>query len=202
MGARVLVVYGTHHGATRGIAERIALILGASGHEATVERVERAAERGSLEQWDAFVVGSATYGFHWLKEVTRFVRQQHRLLARRPVWLFSSGPLGTELTHAAGHDVRADPRELHEFRRAIHPRDHRVFFGAYDPGAKPIGLIERITRLMPAAREALPAGDFRDWDEIEDWARGIGAELQALHASARVLGDRATGPAGVPPQRV
>jgi menaquinone-dependent protoporphyrinogen oxidase len=30
---------------------------------------------------------------------------------------------------------------------------------------------------MPAARAALPAGDFRDWPAIEAWAAQIAAEL-------------------------
>ena len=30
---------------------------------------------------------------------------------------------------------------------------------------------------MPAARDAMPEGDFRDWDAIDAWAAGIAAEL-------------------------
>ena len=62
-------------------------------------------------------------------------------------------------------------------RDRVGARDHRIFFGAYDPTAKPIGLLERMTRAMPATRDLLPAGDFRDWDEIDAWARGIADEL-------------------------
>ena len=32
--------------------------------------------------------------------------------------------------------------------------------------------MERVTRLMPAARDALPTGDFRDWAEIDAWSGG------------------------------
>jgi len=32
---------------------------------------------------------------------------------------------------------------------------------------------------MPAARGALPAGDFRDWSAIDAWAAQIAAELGA-----------------------
>jgi menaquinone-dependent protoporphyrinogen oxidase len=38
---------------------------------------------------------------------------------------------------------------------------------------------ERLVRLVPAAKEALPAGDFREWDAIEAWARTIARELIA-----------------------
>jgi menaquinone-dependent protoporphyrinogen oxidase len=33
--------------------------------------------------------------------------------------------------------------------------------------------------LMPAAKTALPQGDFRDWPEIEAWASGIARDLKA-----------------------
>lgn len=115
---------------------------------------------------------------HWLKDAGTFVRRNRAVLARRPVWLFSSGPIGTEMVDAKGRDVleAAEPEEFAEFADAIHPRDQKVFFGAYDPDAEPVGFLERLgarfTR-MPAIRKALPAGDFRDWPAIEAWADGI-----------------------------
>ena len=42
---------------------------------------------------------------HGEQEAVRFVRRTSDALARRPVWLFSSGPLGTEQTDAQGRDV-------------------------------------------------------------------------------------------------
>jgi menaquinone-dependent protoporphyrinogen oxidase len=36
--------------------------------------------------------------------------------------------------------------------------------------------------VMPAARDALPEGDFRDWPEIEAWAAGIARDLQRAPA--------------------
>ena len=40
-------------------------------------------------------------------------------------------------------------------------------------------MLERVVRLMPASKEVLPEGDFREWDAIEAWAREIAAELVA-----------------------
>jgi menaquinone-dependent protoporphyrinogen oxidase len=46
-----------------------------------------------------------------------------------------------------------------------------------DPAAKPIGVTERIVTLMPAARNAFPRGDFRDWAAIDAWADDIARDL-------------------------
>lgn len=173
---RVLVAYASRHGATRGIAERVAATLEHGGLEVTLKPADEVYDAGT---YDAFVIGGAAYVFHWMKEATAFVERHRPLLASRPVWLFSSGPLGTSEVDAQGRDAResSTPREFADLAAEIHPREARVFFGAYDPTAKPIGLAERVTRMMPAARDALPAGDYRDWQEIEAWAGGIAREL-------------------------
>lgn len=178
---RVLVVYASRHGATEGIAERIASALGRRGIEVSLRPAH---DRPAVADWDAVIVGSAAYVFHWLKDATEFVRRNRSELARRPVWLFSSGPLGADTTDAEGRDVReaAEPREFAEFRDALHPRGEAIFFGAYDPADKAIGFMERITQLMPAARNALPAGDFRDWEAIDAWAGTIADELSPVPA--------------------
>lgn len=179
---KVLVVYATRHGATRGIAERIADTLAREGLDATLRSVH---EPVDPRQYSAFVVGSAVYAFHWLSEAMDFVGQHHDLLASRPLWLFSSGPLGTETVDADGHDVRTPPAEIVELQRTLKAVDHAVFFGAYDPTAKPIGVMERITRIMPATKDLLQAGDFRDWEHIESWASSIAVTLSDVPAGVR-----------------
>ena len=109
----------------------------------------------------------------------KFARRHRSALAAMPVWLFSSGPLGHERLDADGHDMveTGQPKEFEELVAAIQPQGVQVFFGAYDPSAPAIGLGERFVQHMPAARDALPAGDFRDWEAIEAWARGIAEVL-------------------------
>jgi menaquinone-dependent protoporphyrinogen oxidase len=175
---RILVAYASRHGATQGIAERIAQTLQRTGLLA--EAVPARAVK-SVEGYDAFVVGSAAYLFHWEKDAIAFVRRNRAVIAAKPTWLFSSGPLGTEPLDAEGRDqkVAAIPKEVPELRELLGARDHRVFFGAYHKGQKPHGLAERLVAVMPAARDALPDGDFRDWPEIEAWAAEIATALGA-----------------------
>lgn len=170
----ILVAYVSKYGATEGIAERIAEKLRAVGQDAEVQPARIA---GELTAYDAFVIGSAVYNTHWLKEAAEFVRRNRVVLANSPVWLFSSGPLGTETTDAQGREltVVAEPKEIAEFREAISPRDHRVFFGALDRSK--LGFAHRAVAKLPAAQALLPEGDFRDWQAIEAWAEGIAYEL-------------------------
>lgn len=177
---RVLVAYASRHGATQGIAERLARTLERAGIQVGLRQVD---ERADFDAYDAYVIGSAAYMGRWLKEAAQFVRRNRAVLAARPVWLFSSGPVGSETVDAKGRNLvdASRPQEFAEFEGELHPRDERVFFGAFDPDAKPIGLAERLGALfmrMPAVRKELPAGDFRDWPAIEAWADEIAHELE------------------------
>jgi len=180
----ILVAYASRHGSTRGIAERIAERLRADGLAADALP---ASEVRDATPYDAFVVGGAAYMFHWLKDATAFVERNRALLATRPTWLFSSGPIGTDIVDKKGRDVLETtvPKEFPGLREAVHPRDAKVFFGAIDPGAKPVGLAERFMALVPAARDALPKGDFRDWPAIDAWADRIASELGATGRPTR-----------------
>lgn len=169
----VLVAYASRLGSTRGIAARIAARLEAGGLDAMVREV------GTLDElwtYDAFVIGSAVYAGHWLKEGRRFVQDRKTALLGRPVWLFSSGPVG-----AASRAVPVAPAEVGELRRATQAIEHRIFAGALDRqtvATADLGLAERFI-----ARRFVPEGDFRDWPAIDAWADEI----------ARHLGDRPVG---------
>jgi menaquinone-dependent protoporphyrinogen oxidase len=180
---RVLVVHSSRHGATQGIAERIAATLRQQGLETTVQPAQLADDPAG---YDAAVIGSAAYYFHWMKPAAKFVRRNRDVLANRPVWLFSSGPLGTEAKDAQGRDLCAilEPKEIAEFRETLKPRDHRVFFGALDPSK--LGFAHRLMLKLPANRDnaLFPVGDFRDWNDVDAWATGIAQALKAPVVSA------------------
>lgn len=173
---KILVVYASRHGATEGIAVRIADTLERHGLEVTLQG---AGEPDDIAEFDAFVIGSAAYMGHWDREVAAFARRHATFLATRPVWLFSSGPVGKDRYDAKGRDQleAARPREFAELAASIQPREEKVFFGAYDPGREGGTLAERLVMKVPAIREAMPIGDFRDWSAIEAWADDIARQL-------------------------
>ncbi len=160
----VLIAYASKHGSTQGIAERIAEKLRQLGKEAEARPVDAVENPGSYE---ALVIGCAVYYGSWLKEATEWVRRNRAVLAERPVWLFSSGPLGTEVS-----DAEQQPKEMAEFQQAIGSRDQRIFFGALDHSR-----LSFAERMMVKAVRA-PEGDFRNWEAIEAWAASIARDLE------------------------
>jgi menaquinone-dependent protoporphyrinogen oxidase len=186
--SKVLVVSGSRHGGTHGIAERIGEVLRTGGLHTVVTAAEHAGHE-DVRTADAFVVGSGVYMGNWLSEALDFLRRNQEQLAARPTWLFSSGPLpgsskeerdADPLTNALGPldgPGSGGRKKLEEISARVRPRDHRVFLGAFDPDDPPRAMSERLVRMMPVAKSVLPPGDFRDWDAIEAWAREIAAAL-------------------------
>ena len=159
----VLVAYASKHGSTAGIAEAIADALVDHEVKAEAKSVNTVEDLGPYAAVD---LGSAVYAGAWMREAVAFVERHAGELSRRPVWLFSSGPLGEDV-----EDHEEQPRQMPELRRLIGPKGHRVFHGALDVSA--LGFAER----MIAKAVKAPTGDFRDWEAILGWAEGIAEEL-------------------------
>ena len=164
----ILIAYASRLGSTKTIAARITARLETHGLTAADRPVGSV---GDLMPYDAFVVGSAVYAGHWLKEASAFVHGHRTVLATRPVWLFSSGPVGKLATKVEP----VDPADVHELSTAVRARDHRIFSGALDRQAlddSDLGFAERFV-----AKRFVPEGDFRDWPAIDAWADEIAHEL-------------------------
>ena len=66
-------------------------MLAERGCEVTVLPPEKA---GAVEEFDAVVLGSAVYLGQWMKPARELAERSAGAIASRPVWLFSSGPIG------------------------------------------------------------------------------------------------------------
>jgi menaquinone-dependent protoporphyrinogen oxidase len=175
---RVLVAYASKYGSTKGIAEFIGQKLGEVRVSVQVSAVDNVGIAGG---YDAYVIGSALYMGHWMKEAKQFLSKNRDAMAGHPVWLFSSGPVGIKATDAKGRDLLevSGPTELEELKVLVNPRDHRVFFGAFD-GANLKGayaLFYKMAQRSQSARESMAEGDFRDWKLIEAWVGSIASAL-------------------------
>lgn len=169
MDGRVLVAYATKYGATKEIAEKIGQVLGQAGLRADVLPADRV---GDLAPYSAVVLGSAVYIGRWRKEATKFLTANESVLAQKPVWLFSSGPTGEGAPLELTKGWRL-PGKLQLIADRIAPRDIALFHGAAE--LSKMNVIERwMVRNIKAA-----IGDFRDWEAITSWAKGIAAALNS-----------------------
>lgn len=169
----VFIVYASQLGSTKEIAERIAIRLQGHGIHTVTSTVELAPD---LAGFDGVVIGSAVYAGHWLDAARRFITSDTAKLADRPVWLFSSGPVGDQA-------VTADPRpvsEIADLMKRIGANGHRVFAGALDRSTVDTGGFPFLTRVI--AKRFVPEGDWRNWREIDAWADEIAGKLGALTA--------------------
>jgi menaquinone-dependent protoporphyrinogen oxidase len=166
---KVLVTAASTHGATGQIGTAIAEVLHEHGLVASVIPPQDVDDVGG---YDAVVIGSAIYLGHWLEPAKDLVERSAGALSTRPVWLFSSGPVG-DPSRRLVQKMTADPVELPEILEATHARGHRLFAGKL--------IKHHLPRTQRAALTVFRGleGDFRDWDAIRDWASQIAAELRA-----------------------
>ena len=161
---RILVAVASKHGATAEIAKVIAEVLADAGYEVDLRDVTAGL---AVDDYDAIVLGSAVYAGHWMKDARRFVELNEASLIVKPVWLFSSGPIGEPPKPAE------DPVDIADLFRTITAREHVVFSGKLDRAELGFGEKAIVTALRT------PDGDFRDWDAIRHFAVGIATELDA-----------------------
>ncbi|HTU31694.1 MAG TPA: flavodoxin domain-containing protein [Solirubrobacteraceae bacterium] len=164
----VLVAYASKHGSTAEIAEAIADKLRESGLGVECMPADGVS---TLEPYDAVVLGSAVYIKHWRGDARRFLRRHADELARRPFWVFSSGPVGE--AGGAVDPAWVEPTRIVNRVEHLGIREHVVFGGRLP--THPKNPLERsLVEHTPHQYR-----DRRDWREIRTWASDIANELGA-----------------------
>ena len=172
----MLVTWASKHGSTSEIAAAVARDLQAcdagraSGLVASAVPVER---RPDPTEFDAVVLGSAVYVGRWREEARQYAAEHTTALRSRPVWLFSSGPIGEPPLPSD------EPYDAGPLSQLVAARGHRVFPGRLDKQLLTFG-----ERAMVTAMRA-PVGDSRDWTAVASWAEEIATALSMERAGLR-----------------
>jgi menaquinone-dependent protoporphyrinogen oxidase len=164
---KVLVSAASKHGATTEIAEAIGHTLLCAGIDVDVRRPE---DVTTVAPYDGVVLGSGVYAGRWLEPMKKLIDRESATLAYKPVWLFSSGPVGDP------PKPEEEPADVAGLRQSTHALDHQIFPGKLDRHA--LGFAEKaIVSVVHAAD-----GDFRTWEPVRAWASTIARTLETTLA--------------------
>ena len=161
---KVLITAASKHGATQEIGARIGSVLDARGHQVDVRCPS---EVRDVARYDIVVLGSAVYAGRWQKDAKELVEREAPVLRHRPVWLFSSGPVGDP---PKPQEVPADVQDVVAATGAF---EHHVFAGKIEKES--LSFPERA--IVKALR--VGEGDYRDWNEIDLWATTIADSISS-----------------------
>lgn len=170
---KILIAYATVHGSTREVAEFMKSILEGHGFEVVTANVK---DITSVEEYDAFVLGSAIYGGMWLTEMSHFLTNQQAQLAAKPVyfWITCIRVLESDgREHALQYYVHRD------MLRQIGNRDVGIFAGKLK--LDEIDWNERWTLSIRYDGKEMPGtfnDDYRDWDAIKAWTEQVASGLK------------------------
>ncbi|QII07980.1 protoporphyrinogen oxidase [Rhodococcoides fascians A25f] len=157
---RVLIATASRHGSTRELGQWLGTAMTArladTATSATVD-VRDAADVDSIAEYDAVVIGSGVYMGRWLGDARSLVAREQSELETRPVWLFSSGPIGDSSPSAKSSNGSKAPWAI----------EHKVFGGKLDRST--LSRFERAVVRMINAGD----GDDRSRAEVDEWAGTI-----------------------------
>jgi menaquinone-dependent protoporphyrinogen oxidase len=156
---KVLVAYATVYGSTKEVAEKIGEVLKSKGMEVDVSSVS---DISDISSYDAAVIGAPVMKFRFLPPARKFVKSNKETLSKIPVAYFSLGLAMMEDTQDHRDTMM---RKLKVVTKRVRPVDVGLFGGKYKKPEKGFK--------MP-----LPEGDWRDWDKIEAWAKGLAGKLR------------------------
>ncbi len=169
---KILIAYSSQFGTTGEVAEAIGEVLCQSGATVETKWVENVK---GLNNYDAVIIGSAIQYDRWMPEATEFVTANQKILSKLPVAYFITCLVLSKRTAKAEQKALAYSRKLISLVSDVKPISVGHFAGVLDYSKMSFffRLIARGIMTMIGVKE----GDYRDWDAISSWAKGIHFKL-------------------------
>lgn len=168
----ILVGYASVHGSTAEIAAAIAKELQQRDFNVTLRNV---ADVTSVEEYDAFVLGSAIHAQMWLTEMSQFLERFEAKLKTAPVAFFITC---IRVLEPDGYDHAIQEYVNHRVLDTFPIVSLTAFAGRLELNA--VDWEERWTLAARYDGKEPPGSynhDFRDWKAIRAWANQVADKL-------------------------
>jgi len=171
-GKKVLVAYASFCGTTGGVAEAIGQVLCQKGATVDVRLVKNVDD---ITPYEAVIIGSATRSSSWWPEAIEFVERNKEELSRKPVAYFLTCLALYKDTEASRRVARGYMDPALKAAPEVQPVDIGLFAGVLDYSK--LNLVYRMVMKSKMKKRRIPKGDFRDWNAIRSWAKGLCSPL-------------------------
>ena len=177
----ILVVYASGYGSTAEVAQAIGGHLTREEISVTVKQLPFSE---CLDQYDAVVVGSAIRYDRWMPAAKAFVLNNKDTLERIPVAYFFCCLTLAQRTKETENKANQYAYQLYNLAERINPSSIGQFAGVLDIAKMPL-LLRIIFRIFGAIIGLKP-GDYRNWQEIQQWSDDFMAIFSQENGKSRV----------------
>jgi len=171
-GKKVLVAYASYCGTTGGVAEAIAKVLCSYGANVDVRLVKNVTD---LTPYHAVVIGSATKTSSWWPEAIDLVKKNQKGLTQVPVAYFLTCLSLYKDTKESRRVASSYMDPVLKAVPKVEPVDMGMFSGVLDYSK--LSWMFRVVMKSKMKKQGVPEGDFRNWDAIRTWAKGLSSPL-------------------------
>ncbi len=167
---KVLIAYASACGSTGGVAEAIGRDLCDQGAQVDVRLIKNIRD---ISFYDGLVLGSPIRRSSWLPEALSFVQKNQERMSRIPVAYFLTCLTLYRDTEENRRIVRGYLDPVLKSTPSVQPIDLGLFAGTLDYSK--LSLPYRMVMKSKMKKLETPEGDFRNWEAIRAWAKGLRA---------------------------
>jgi menaquinone-dependent protoporphyrinogen oxidase len=171
-GHKILIAYASKFGTTGEVAEAIGDVLCQEDNTVETKWVKNVKD---LNNYDAVIIGSPIHYDKWMSEATEFVTANQKILQQLPVAYFFTCLKLHKLNPKGDLEAKEYSDKLQALVPQVKPVSIGGFAGVLDYSN--MGFFPRLILKAILYKKGVKEGDYRDWDAIRSWAKGVHFKL-------------------------
>jgi menaquinone-dependent protoporphyrinogen oxidase len=176
---KILIAYASQFGTTGEIAASIGDVLCEKGNTVETKWVKNVKD---LNNYDAVLIGSPIHKGNWMSEATEFVKANQKILQQLPVAYFFTCMVLHKLNPKGDLEAKEYSDKLQVMVPQVKPVSIGGFAGVLDYSN--MGFFNHLILKAILSTKGIKEGDYRDWDAIRLWAKGIHFKLSDKRVSS------------------